>query len=245
MTANGMPPDGSADKTLGEIVTEVSEKASLLVREEIELAKAEVTDKLTKLTRGAVIAVAAGVFAVFGITMFFHGLAWFLDDVFNWEDNIWAGFAVVTVLLFLLALLAAFIAYRLFKKGAPPTPDLAIQEAKATRAELEAQKIERDQVKRSLEREHAVRASDPNSRRGGEGVVPRSRSPEMIRASIEETRHELAFSVNDLRSKVAEVTNWRGQLIRNRRTALIGAAVAGFVIGGGIAAGVSLITGRR
>ena len=75
--------------------------------------------------------------------------------------------------------------------------------------------------------------------------MPSSRSPEMIRASIEETRHELAFSVTDLRSKVAEVTNWRGQLIRNRRTALIGAAVAGFVIGGGIAAGVSLITGRR
>ena len=75
--------------------------------------------------------------------------------------------------------------------------------------------------------------------------MARTRSPEMIRASIEETRHELAFSVNDLRSKVAEVTNWRGQLIKNRKQALIGAAVAGFVIGGGIAAGVSLITGRR
>ena len=75
--------------------------------------------------------------------------------------------------------------------------------------------------------------------------MARSRSPEMIRASIEETRHELAFSVNDLRSKVAEITNWRGQLVKNRKTALIGAAVAGFVIGGGVAAGVSLITGRR
>ena len=64
------------------------------------------------------------------MTMFFHGLAWFLDDVFNWEDNIWAGFAVVTALLFLLAILAALLAYRLFKKGSPPTPDLAIQEAK-------------------------------------------------------------------------------------------------------------------
>jgi uncharacterized membrane protein YqjE len=158
MTANGMPPDGSADKSLGEIVAEVSEKASQLVREEIELAKAEVTDKLSKLTRGAVIAGAASVFAVFGITMFFHGLAWFLDDVFNWEDNIWAGFAVVTVGLFLLAALAAFIAFRLFKKGAPPTPDLAIQEAKATRADFEAQKIERDQVKRSLERGEEVKA---------------------------------------------------------------------------------------
>jgi hypothetical protein len=67
----------------------------------------------------------------------------------------------------------------------------------------------------------------------------------MIRAGIEETRQELAFSVNDLRSKVTELTNWRGQLIRNRRTALIGAAVAGFVIGGGVAATVSLISRRR
>jgi hypothetical protein len=67
----------------------------------------------------------------------------------------------------------------------------------------------------------------------------------MIRAQIEETRHELAFSVNDLRSKVAEITNWRGQLVKNRRTALIGAAVAGFVIGGGVAATVSIISGRR
>jgi hypothetical protein len=75
--------------------------------------------------------------------------------------------------------------------------------------------------------------------------VGRARSPEMIRASIEETRHELAFSVNDLRSKVAEITNWRGQLVKNRKTALIGAAVAGFVIGGGVAAGVSILTGRR
>jgi hypothetical protein len=71
------------------------------------------------------------------------------------------------------------------------------------------------------------------------------RSPEMIRAEIEETRRELAFSVNDLRSKVTEITNWRGQLIRNRKAALVGAAVAGFVIGGGVAATVSIITGRR
>jgi hypothetical protein len=70
-------------------------------------------------------------------------------------------------------------------------------------------------------------------------------NPEMIRASIEETRRELAFSVNDLRSKMTEITNWRGQLIRNRKAALVGAAVAGFVIGGGVAATVSLLTGRR
>jgi uncharacterized membrane protein YqjE len=158
MTTNGMPPPEGGSKSLGEIVAEVSEKASQLVREEIELAKAEVTDKLSKLTRGAAVAGAAGVFLIFGVTMFFHGLAWFLDDVFNWEDNIWAGFAVVTGLLFLLAILAGLMAFRLFKKGSPPTPDLAIEEAKRTRAELEAQKIERDQVKRSLERGEEVKA---------------------------------------------------------------------------------------
>jgi uncharacterized membrane protein YqjE len=158
MTANGMPPGDSADKSLGEIVAEVSEKASLLVREEIELAKAEVKDKLSKLTRGAAIAAAAGVFVIFGITTFFHGLAWFLNDVFNWEDNNWAGFAVVTAALFLLAILAGLLALRLFKKGSPPTPELAIEEARRTRAELEAQKIERDQVKRSLERGEEVKA---------------------------------------------------------------------------------------
>ena len=71
------------------------------------------------------------------------------------------------------------------------------------------------------------------------------RSPEQIRTSIEETRRDLAFSVNDLRSKVSELTNWRKQLAENRQAALVGAAVAGFVIGGGVAATVSLIRRRR
>jgi hypothetical protein len=71
-----------------------------------------------------------------------------------------------------------------------------------------------------------------------------SRSPEQIRSSIEDTRRELAFSVNDLRSKVTELTNWRRQLAQNRQTALVGAAVAGFVIGGGVAATISLFRRR-
>ena len=72
-----------------------------------------------------------------------------------------------------------------------------------------------------------------------------TRSPEEIRLSIESTRQELAFSVNDLRSKVNELTDWRKQLRENRQTALIGAAVAGFVIGGGVAATFSLFRRRR
>ena len=72
-----------------------------------------------------------------------------------------------------------------------------------------------------------------------------ARHPELIRQSIEETRRELAFSVNDLRSKMSEITDWRGQLTRNRSSALVGAAVAGFVIGGGVAATISLLSRRR
>jgi hypothetical protein len=69
------------------------------------------------------------------------------------------------------------------------------------------------------------------------------RSPAEIRAAVQETRRELEFSLNDLQSKVNELTDWRRQLIGNRKKVLIGAAVAGFVIGGGIAATVSFIRG--
>jgi hypothetical protein len=63
-----------------------------------------------------------------------------------------------------------------------------------------------------------------------------ARSPEQIRESVETTRQELVFSVNDLQSKVRELTNWRAQMAQHRKQVLIGAAVAGFVVGGGIAA---------
>ena len=72
-------------------------------------------------------------------------------------------------------------------------------------------------------------------------MAAEARSPEQIRSSIEATREELAFSVNDLRSKVGQLTDWRSQLARNRGPALVGAAVAGFLVGGGVAATVSLL----
>ena len=70
------------------------------------------------------------------------------------------------------------------------------------------------------------------------------RSSQEIRASIEETRRELSYSVNDLQSKVKELTNWRAKLAQNQQAAIIGAAVAGFVIGGGIAATFGLFRRR-
>ncbi|MEA2397076.1 MAG: hypothetical protein QOK25_632 [Thermoleophilaceae bacterium] len=63
-----------------------------------------------------------------------------------------------------------------------------------------------------------------------------TRTPDEIRASVQETRRELEYSLNDLQAKVTQITDWRGQLRAHKREAVIGAAVAGFVIGGGVAA---------
>jgi hypothetical protein len=72
-----------------------------------------------------------------------------------------------------------------------------------------------------------------------------ARSPEEIRRSIEANRAELGLAVEQVRTEFALATDWRRQLQAHRKQVLIGAAVAGFVLGGGIAAMTGLITGRR
>jgi uncharacterized membrane protein YqjE len=141
-----LDPDGAqgvrdVDASLGEIVNRISLNASVLVREEIELAKAEMELKMKRLARGVAVGVAAGFFAFLGLIFAFHSLAWGLNDYF---DQVWLGFLITTVLLFLLAALAGFLAYRSVQAGAPPTPDMAIEEAKRTRAELEHPEVPHD-----------------------------------------------------------------------------------------------------
>ena len=121
----------SEPQKIGHTVTEISEKASLLVREEIELAKAEIAQKAKSLSRGVVVAVAAGIFAVLGLIYLLHAASWF----FYWliEENaseVFWGYLITTVILFVLAAIAGLIGVRWIKKGAPPTPDMAIDEAK-------------------------------------------------------------------------------------------------------------------
>lgn len=143
------PADG-ADKSLGDIVVEVSEKASLLVREEIELAKSEVTGKIKTLGRGAAVGAAAGVFLVFALVMFLFFLAFIINDAID-TTIVWPGFLAVTLILVVLGAIAGLLAKRWLSTGAP-TPDLAIEQAKLTRETLEAQSTQRDQLERSLER---------------------------------------------------------------------------------------------
>jgi|tagenome__1003787_1003787.scaffolds.fasta_scaffold20838352_3 uncharacterized membrane protein YqjE len=123
----------SADEmSVGELVFEVSDRASVLIREEIELAKTEVTEKFNRLLRGSVAGLAAGIFALLALLLLMHGVAWLLNDlVFN---NFWAGFFVEAGLFLLIGAAAGLFAWRSFKRGAPPTPDMAIEEAKEIKA---------------------------------------------------------------------------------------------------------------
>jgi hypothetical protein len=104
---------------------------SKLVREEIELAKAEVTEKVTKLLKGIVVGVAAGVFVITGMLFLLHGLAWlawFALPVGN-QAFFW-GFFFVAGLLFVMGGIAGYLAARFLKAGSSPVPNMAIGEAK-------------------------------------------------------------------------------------------------------------------
>jgi uncharacterized membrane protein YqjE len=134
---NYQPPRSDDDRSVGELVFDVSERVSTLVREEIELAKTEISEKVSNLVRGGVVGIAAGTFAFLGLIMLMHAFAWLLNELF-FEDAVWAGFLIEAVLFFIVAAIAGLVAYRAVQAGAPPTPDLAIEEGKRIRQTLES-----------------------------------------------------------------------------------------------------------
>ena len=120
------------EMSVGELFFEVSDRATVLVREEIELAKTEVSEKIAKLVKGSVVGAAAGVFVLLALAMIMHGLAWLLNDLL-FENDVWAGFLIEAGLFLVIAGIAGLIAYRAFKTG-PPVPQMAIDEAKEIKA---------------------------------------------------------------------------------------------------------------
>ena len=121
---------------LARAIQDVTERAELLVREEIALAKAEMTDKVTKLLKGAVFGIVAGVFAVFSLIYLLHSLSWGIWDVIDDGDNFWLGYLITAVLILVVGLIAGLLAMRFIKKGSPPTPKMAIEEAQLIKGTL-------------------------------------------------------------------------------------------------------------
>ena len=123
------PPEGPKDeRKLGELVFDVTEGVSGLVREEIQLAKAEVAEKAGKIAKGAVVGISAGVFAFLALILVMEGIAWLLnEEVF--DGKVWPGFFIEAAAFLLIAAIAGLLAYKAVKAGSPPVPQQAIEEA--------------------------------------------------------------------------------------------------------------------
>lgn len=133
------PPGPAADKkSVADLVFDVSTGTSSLIREEFELAKAEVTEKVGKLLRGSVVGIAAGAFAFLALILVMEGIAWLLnEEVF--DGKTWPGFFIEAAVFLLIAAAAGFVAYRAVKAGSPPVPEQAIAEAKLTKTMFEGE----------------------------------------------------------------------------------------------------------
>jgi Putative Actinobacterial Holin-X, holin superfamily III len=132
------PPQGPDDRSVAELVFDVSERASSLIREEIELAKAEVGEKVGKILRGSAVGAAAGAFAFLALILVMEGVAWLLNEEL-FDGKTWPGFFIEAAIFLLIAGLAGLFAYRSVQAGAPPVPAQAIEEAKQIRSTLEGE----------------------------------------------------------------------------------------------------------
>ena len=129
-----MPADNGRPENVVHTVTEISDRMTNLVRDEIELAKAEVTRKAMSLLRGAAAIAAGAVFGVFAIVMGLEAAAWAINTALvPGAGNLWLGFLIMFGVLAILAILSVVAATRLLKSGTPPTPTMAIDEAKRIR----------------------------------------------------------------------------------------------------------------
>jgi uncharacterized membrane protein YqjE len=130
------PPQNGTDAShnIAAAITEVSERAQVLVREEIELAKAEVTEKATRLIKGAVVGLVAGVFVLMAVIFALVGCAWLLYYYLPGNDfTYFWGFFAMAVILLALGAVAGLLAAKAVKKGTPPVPKMAIEEAQKIR----------------------------------------------------------------------------------------------------------------
>jgi hypothetical protein len=136
-TETGQRPD--QPQNIATAIAEISERATLLVREEIELAKAEVSEKATKLIKGAIVGVAAGIFFFTALVFALVGCAWLLYYYLPGNDftYFWGFFAMAAILV-VLGVLAGLIAAKAVKKSSPPVPNMAIEEARKIREAVSA-----------------------------------------------------------------------------------------------------------
>jgi hypothetical protein len=159
--------------TAAAAITDISERVLQLLREEIELAKAEVAEKISSLLSGTVVAAAAGGFVIAALMLFLIGVSLLVSYLLpvGISQFFW-GFFIVALLLLLLAVLAGFIAARAVRAGAPPVPSMAMEEARRIRGSVETgTAVEAPPNGGSLAKQDPRRAAE-SSPASGEAVNP-------------------------------------------------------------------------
>ena len=125
-------PGPDRNEGLGAAVKDVTEHASSWFRLERELAILELKKKVTSLGLGLVLAIAAGLVALYAIGFLFATITAGLATAMP----VWLALLLVTLLLFATASILGLIGYNRIKRGTPPVPEQAIQEAKLTTTAL-------------------------------------------------------------------------------------------------------------
>lgn len=127
------PPDTSARNGVGTAVRDVLEHGRALVRLEGELATIELRRKAASLGAGAALIVAAAVLSLFvvgfALATIAAALATFLPT--------WLALLLVTLGVLVIALGAGLAGRALVRRGIPPVPEQALEEAKTTRLQLQ------------------------------------------------------------------------------------------------------------
>ena len=237
------PPETNSDeRTVGELVIDISEQASGLIREEIELAKTEVSEKVNKILRRLGGGIVAGVFVLMALAMFMHGVAWLLNDLF-FEENVWLGFLVEALFWLLVGIAAGLFAWRSFKAGHRPPPTWRSRRrswrgtpSRPSCGSRPASRRRRPEARaasaRAPRREHDPQASAADTRpaagRAGSAGAHLRPDPPRRRGAPRPARRlrRAASRPRDRAHRLAAPG------ARTSRRADRGAAIAGFVIGG-------------
>lgn len=131
-------------RKLGQTVDSITKRIPVLVREEVALAKAEVTQKVGKLGKGAAIGAVAAVFVIGALLMLLWGFAslitWLIGGAPFW------GYFIMAVLLLIIAAIAGLVAKKAIEAGSPPAPQMAIDEAKLIRETVQSENPKAHQV---------------------------------------------------------------------------------------------------
>ena len=123
---------GADERGLGAAAKQVAEHAGAIARLELELAGLELKRKVTNLGVGIGLGIGAALFALFALGFAFATIAAVLAI---WLDT-WLALLLVFAGLLLLALVLGLLARGRIKRGTPPVPEQAIEEAKRTQAVL-------------------------------------------------------------------------------------------------------------